>query len=159
MRKDDFILSFSDEEKMVLNELAGKNVRRQECAKQIYAYAEATEDTMLKETYHRLADKLQNMEDEEYKIMVSLLPLEYTTFSGEHTVVFLNWDGSIIKEETVPHGASATPPDVNPVKPSDEKYDYVFAGWNQDGGTIVADTNLTAVFTEKPKTHKLHIWR
>lgn len=60
-------------------------------------------------------------------------------------VTFINYDGSFIKNEIVEYGKSATaPPD--PVKPSDQYYDYVFKGWGLDFSSVTSDMVIAPVF-------------
>lgn len=57
-----------------------------------------------------------------------------------HTVSFADYDGSVIKTETVIHGASATAP----ASPSREGYN--FSGWDQTFCRIHADMTITATY-------------
>ncbi|MBQ9742267.1 MAG: sortase [Ruminococcus sp.] len=60
--------------------------------------------------------------------------------NSSYTVTFINYDGSIIDTQSVVHGEAAVAPD-DPVKPSDDYYDYVFQGWQQDFSSV--DCNMT----------------
>ena len=59
-----------------------------------------------------------------------------------HTVTFKDWDGSVLKTETVEDGKDATPP-ADPVRE-----DYTFTGWDKKFNNITADTVITATYTE-----------
>ena len=60
-------------------------------------------------------------------------------------VTFINYDGSFIKNEIVEYGKPATaPPD--PVKPSDQYYDYVFKGWGLDFSSVTTDMVIAPIF-------------
>ena len=62
-----------------------------------------------------------------------------------HTVTFINYDGSEISSQEVEDGLSATaPPD--PVKPSDDFYDYVFKGWQLDFDVVQTDMIIAPNF-------------
>ena len=56
------------------------------------------------------------------------------------TVTFINYDGTILSTQTVPHGSAAVPPE-DPVKPSIGDWDYVFTGWQLDFSYV--DCNMT----------------
>ena len=62
-----------------------------------------------------------------------------------HTVKFINYDGSEISTEEVEDGLSATAPD-DPVKPSDDFYDYVFKGWQLDFSVVQTDMIIAPNF-------------
>jgi uncharacterized repeat protein (TIGR02543 family) len=57
-----------------------------------------------------------------------------------HTVVFKNWDGAVLKTETVNEGAAATAPSV-PARAG-----YAFVKWDAEFGSIVGDLVVTAVY-------------
>lgn len=61
--------------------------------------------------------------------------------NDEMTVTWLNWDGSVMKTETVRFSQSATPP------PEPSRVGHVFSGWDVDYTYIMADTVITATFS------------
>ncbi len=60
---------------------------------------------------------------------------EYTAqFSAnyiDYTVVFKNYDGSVLSSETYHYGDTVNAPET-PVREADNTYTYVFAGWGED---------------------------
>ena len=62
------------------------------------------------------------------------------TRSAPCTVTFLDWDGTVLKTETVLEGGDATPP-ADP-----KRAEYVFAGWNGSYQNIQANVTLTAQY-------------
>ncbi len=62
-----------------------------------------------------------------------------------YTVTFLNYDGKVISTQTVEYGKAATAPE-SPQKPSDDKYNYVFNGWDKAFDNVTSDLTVTAVF-------------
>ncbi len=62
-----------------------------------------------------------------------------------HSVTFINYDGSIIESQSVADGQSAKAP-KNPVKPSDDYYDYVFRGWQLDFSEVHYDMIIAPNF-------------
>ena len=66
--------------------------------------------------------------------------LTITEENGEHTVTFLDWDGMILSQQTVPlGGAAAAPPD-----PAREG--YTFIGWNRAFDYVTEDITVTALY-------------
>jgi hypothetical protein len=59
-----------------------------------------------------------------------------------HQVVFIDWNGEVISEQTVTHGWSAVPP-ANPTREG-----HVFAGWDQDFSSVVGDMVIRAQYVE-----------
>lgn len=57
-----------------------------------------------------------------------------------YTVTFKDWDGKVLKTESVKDGNAATPP-ANPAREG-----YTFSGWDKAYDTITADTVLTAQY-------------
>ncbi|MBR1482010.1 MAG: class B sortase, partial [Ruminococcus sp.] len=62
-----------------------------------------------------------------------------------HTVTFINYDGSELDKQQVEDGLSAKPP-ADPVKPSDEFYDYEFKGWQLDYSVVQSDMIIAPTF-------------
>ena len=62
-----------------------------------------------------------------------------------HSVTFINYDGSFIEKQTVEDGKAAKAP-ADPVKPSDDYYDYVFKGWGLDFSKVTSDMTIAPVF-------------
>lgn len=67
-----------------------------------------------------------------------------------HTVEFINYDGTSLGKQQVEDGKAAkTPPD--PVKPSDEYYNYVFKGWQLDYSCVLTDMIIAPNFEAELK--------
>ena len=62
-----------------------------------------------------------------------------------HTVEFINYDGKTIEKQKVEDGKPAKKP-ADPVKPSDEYYDYVFKGWQLDFNCVLTDMTIAPNF-------------
>ena len=62
-----------------------------------------------------------------------------------HSVTFINYDGSFIENQTIEHGKAAKAP-ADPVKPSDDYYDYVFKGWGLDFKKVTSDMTIAPIF-------------
>ena len=66
-----------------------------------------------------------------------------------YTVVFKNWDGTVLKTEQVEEGKSATAP-ATPVREADESNTYEFIGWSEDFSEVTSDMEVIAQFKAKP---------
>lgn len=72
------------------------------------------------------------------------LSIDYTAYTVD--AVFKNWDGTVLKTDTVNYGSTPTPPSV----PS--RTGYTFSGWSPAVGAISSNTTYTAQFTEHKYT-------
>ena len=81
------------------------------------------------------------------------LTITFTETLPEHTVRFLNEDGSVYDEQIVEHGSAAKAPAVNPTKASTIDKVFTFRGWSGSYANILQDTNLAPIFTEAPRTY------
>ena len=57
-------------------------------------------------------------------------------------VKFIDWDGTVLKSETVKSGESATAP-ADPVREG-----YVFTGWDTDFSNVTKDLDVLATYKE-----------
>ena len=73
-----------------------------------------------------------------------------TALRISHTATCINYDGSEISTQQVEDGLSADPPE-DPVKPSDDYYDYVFKGWQLDFKVVQCDMTIAPKFEPVPK--------
>ena len=68
------------------------------------------------------------------------------------TVVFKNWDGTVISSKEYNIGDVVTAP-ANPTRPSDSKYNYYFAGWDKAVVNCNGDAIYTATYTTSAITY------
>jgi uncharacterized repeat protein (TIGR02543 family) len=59
-----------------------------------------------------------------------------------YTVTFVDWDGTVLKTETVEEGKGATAPD-DPTREG-----YTFTGWDKDFDHVTSDLTVTAQYSE-----------
>lgn len=74
----------------------------------------------------------------------------------KYTVKFMS-EGTEIAKMQVEYGKTATPPEEDPQKPSDERYDYTFSGWDLPLEEITADTVYTAQFKNELRKYHLQL--
>ena len=67
-------------------------------------------------------------------------------------------DGTLWDEQRVEHGSAAEKPATNPTKPSTIDKVFTFAGWSGSFSNILADTTVTAVFSETPRTYTVRFF-
>ncbi len=79
---------------------------------------------------------------------------QYEPALRTYPVYFLGEDGQVLKEERVPFGEGATPPDP-PQKASDAQYEYVFTGWEGDYLSITEETYVSARFERKIRSYSV----
>ncbi len=63
-----------------------------------------------------------------------------------YTVIFRDFDGSVISEQHVVYGGAATAP-AAPVREADDKYSYEFKGWSDDFSVVNGDMDIFAEYT------------
>lgn len=66
----------------------------------------------------------------------------YELASVLYTVTFKDWDGSVLKTQTVASGGSATPP------PNPTRDGYTFSGWSGNYTNVTADVDIIAQYTQ-----------
>lgn len=75
----------------------------------------------------------------------------YEVPKATYTVTFKDWDGTVLKTQTVEEGSSATPPS-NPARDG-----YVFNGWDVDFSNVKSNLIITATYIETPTTKNINI--
>ena len=63
----------------------------------------------------------------------------YTEPTVTYTVTFVDWDGTVLKTESVKQGSSATAPEVN-------RYGYILTGWSVDFSNVISNITTTAQY-------------
>ena len=77
---------------------------------------------------------------------------QYTAEGTTYTVIFKDWDGTVLSTQSVVYGTPAVPP-ADPTRTGTAQYSYVFTGWDAEYGYIIEDTTLTAVYTPTVNTY------
>ena len=65
-----------------------------------------------------------------------------------YTVVFKNWDGTVLSTKTYLYGAEVVIPDT-PTRNASNTYTYTFAGWDKEVVNCEGNTTYTATYTSK----------
>ncbi len=71
---------------------------------------------------------------------------------NHYTVRFRDWDGHLLKTESVPHGAAATAP-ADPIRTG-----YTFSGWDDSFDHVTADFTVWAQYTLNHYTVEFRDW-
>ena len=77
------------------------------------------------------------------------------TFSAtkrSYTVTWKNWDGTILKTDTVEFGKTPSYSGATPSRASDSQYNYSFKGWTPSISPVSGETAYVAEFTQTPKS-------
>lgn len=67
----------------------------------------------------------------------------YTKEFIQHSVTFVDENGNELHKTFVIHGQAAAIPDIQPLKPSDESFDYHFSGWENEAKLLSVTDNIT----------------
>ncbi len=82
-----------------------------------------------------------------FRFNVRTNKLEVLHSTEKFTVTFVDFDGTVLKTQTVNGGGVATAPE-DPTRVGDAQYSYIFAGWDKDFSKITADITITATYTQ-----------
>ena len=74
-----------------------------------------------------------------------------TLKAPSYQVTFKNWDGTVLKTQSVYYGGSATAPSAS--RAYDEKYHYIFTGWSADISKVTGNIDPTAQYTAEAHNH------
>ena len=64
------------------------------------------------------------------------------TINQTYTVTFKDWNGNVLKTETVENGGNATPP------PNPTRVGYTFSGWSGNYTNVTANVDIIAQYTK-----------
>ena len=88
---------------------------------------------------------------------ISNAPVTYTAqFSEktrEYTVQWVNYNGTVLKEEKVAYGTTPTAP-VAPTRPNDNYYTYTFDAWSPAIASVGGDQTYTATYNYEKQVPK-----
>lgn len=70
----------------------------------------------------------------------------YTQVFIEYIIKFVDWDGTVLSEQSLRYNSNVTPPDA-PARAADERNTYEFAGWDSQITAVDGDKTYTATYT------------
>ena len=70
---------------------------------------------------------------------------QFDAIVNEYTVVFENYDGTVLQSEVLPYGSEVSYKGETPERATDN-YVYQFIGWNKTVSKVTGDVTYTAVF-------------
>ena len=70
-----------------------------------------------------------------------------------YTIVFKNWDGTVLKSESVRYSVIPLPPTENPTRQETAQYFYDFDGWDKEIVAVTGDTVYTATYLATLRTY------
>ena len=71
---------------------------------------------------------------------------QYREVKRQYTYKFVNFDGKVLKSETVDYGTLPTAP-TNPSRPATKEFTYTFSGWDKEIVAVTGDVVYTAQYT------------
>ena len=78
---------------------------------------------------------------------------QYREVKRQYTYKFVNFDGKVLKSETVDYGTLPTAP-ANPSRPATKEFTYTFSGWDKEIVAVTGDVVYTAVYQSTVKEIK-----
>ena len=74
---------------------------------------------------------------------------------NKYTATFLDVNGSVLWETTLPYGSQIIYGGETPVKESDVQHDYTFSGWNKPFAPITDNVTFTPLFSASTRSYKV----
>lgn len=72
----------------------------------------------------------------------------FTSSVNEYTIKYVNYDGTVLQEETLKYGDTPSYKGETPVKAGDVQYSYSFTGWDASEINVTGDKTYTAQFKQ-----------
>ena len=80
-------------------------------------------------------------ESDDVEMNVAMVHFVSSVVTEQHTVTFLDWDGTVLSEQTVEYGQAAVAPD-DPTREG-----YTFVGWDRDFNNVTEDISVCAMYS------------
>ena len=78
---------------------------------------------------------------------------QFSESTRNYTIQWVNYDGTILKEEQVAYGSTPTAP-VTPTRPNDDYFTYNFANWSPAIASVAGNQTYTATYNYAQKVNK-----
>lgn len=79
---------------------------------------------------------------------------KYTQTVRTYLVLFLDPEGTVLKQEYVAYGTSADPP-TPPSRIIDRENEYVFTGWDKDYTSVTGESSFVAIFAQRKRKYRV----
>ena len=145
--------SFFDQDGCLLQSgLVGKDEKLLDYAPQMESYSTGGETFTFVGWNPEITEDAVPTQDQEYRAV-------YRSESKKYSIRFLDYDGSVISELTLPYGA-----DIYAVKPADpkrapdERYTYQFSGWSPElaeDAAVTGDAEYTALYESAEREYSI----
>lgn len=88
------------------------------------------------------------------------LTVTYDTLNVEHTVTFVNYDGTVLDIQLVPKGGNAVDPVTSgriqtPTQPSTPQYSYTYNGWDGSLTLVEEDRTIIARYVSVIRSYRI----
>ncbi len=110
-----------------------------------------TLEQLTKEGYTFLGWYLNDVKQNNEFIPTSNIDLIAKFQINQYTYKFVDFDGKVLKEETVDYGSAIIAPS-NPTRAETDEYRYEFKGWDKSFDKITKDIEIKAEYNEIKKT-------
>ena len=136
-------LFFDQDGCLLQSGLVGKDEKLLDYAPQMESYSTGGETFTFVGWNPEITEDAVPTQDQEYRAV-------YRSESKKYIIKFLDYDGSVISELTLPYGAdiyAAKPAD--PKRAPDERYTYKFSGWSPvlaEDAAVTGDAEYTAMY-------------
>ena len=80
------------------------------------------------------------------------------TYNTTYTVLWKNWDGTVLETDTVAYGEMPAYNGDTPTKPQTKEWTYAFKGWDSDVVAATEDISYTAEFEQSVRTYTV-LWK
>ncbi len=111
---------------------------------------EVTLDTLTEEGYTFLGWFLNDVKQNNSITPTENVDLVAKFEINKYTYKFIDFDGTVLKEETVDYGSTIVAPS-NPVRAETDEYRYEFKGWDKEFDIITSDIEIKAQYNEIKK--------
>lgn len=81
----------------------------------------------------------------------------YTATTNEYTVLWKNYDGTVLETDTTAYGVLPTYDGATPARPSTVQHSYAFLGWDATIEEVTRDVVYTAVFSESVNEYTVSV--